>query len=72
MVFSMSMLEACHPFEDNGQVKIYRRSVSPILVYGGATGESSPTGAQSRNVVQLEKAKIVIIDLKLIMRKGKV
>ena len=49
-----------------------RRRGSPILVYGGATCESSPSGAQSRKVVQLEKAKIVIIDLKWIMRKAKV
>ena len=49
-----------------------RKSVSPILVYGGAICESSPSGAQSRKVVQLEKVEIVIIELKWIMRKEKV
>ena len=33
------------------------KSVSPILVYGGAICKSSPSGAQSRNVVHLEKVK---------------
>ena len=40
------------------QVKICRRRSSPILVYGGATCESSPSEAQSRNVVRLEEMKI--------------
>ena len=48
------------------------KSASPILVYGGATCESSPSEAQSRKVVRLEEMKIVIIDLKWIMRKAKV
>ena len=39
------------------EVKIYRKSASPILVYGGAISESSLNGAQSRKVVQLEKTK---------------
>ena len=30
-----------------------RKSVSPILVYGGAMCESSPSGAQSRKVTHL-------------------
>ena len=47
--------------QDNGQVKTCLKSGSPILVYGGASCESSPSGAQSRKVVQLEKTKIVII-----------
>ena len=34
------------------------KSASPIMVYGGAISESSPSGAQSRKVVQLEKTKI--------------
>ena len=43
------------------QVKICRRGVSPILVYGGAIYESSPSKAQSRKVFPLEEIKIVII-----------
>ena len=31
---------------------------------------SSPSGAKSRKVVHLEKIKIVIVDLKWIMRKA--
>ena len=54
------------------QVKICRRGVSPILVYGGATCESSPSEAQSRKVVRLEEMKIVFFDLKWIMRKAKI
>ena len=45
--------------QDKGQVKICRRGASPILVYGGATCESSPSEAQSRKVVRLEEMKIV-------------
>ena len=48
------------------------KSASPILVYGGAISESSPSEAQSRKVVNLEKMKIVIVDLKWIIRKEKV
>ena len=54
------------------EVKIRRRRSSPILVYGGASYESSPSEAQSRKVVQLEVVKFVIIELKWIMRKAKV
>ena len=53
------------------QVKICRRGASPILVYGGATCESSPSEAQSRKVVRLEEMKIVSIDLKWINAQGK-
>ena len=42
------------------------------MVYRGATSESSPSEAQSRKVVHLEKMKIVIVDLKWIIRKAKV
>ena len=35
----------------------------PILVYGGASCESSPSKAQSREVVRLEEMKIVFFDL---------
>ena len=52
------------------QVKICRRSASPILVYGGATCESSPKRNQ-RKVVHLEEMKIVFIDLKWINAQGK-
>ena len=45
------------------------KSASPILVYGGAICESSPSEAQSRKVVHLEEMKIVFFDLKWIMRK---
>ena len=65
------MLEACHPLEDNGQVKICQRRGSPILVYGGATCESSPSEAQSRKVVRLEEMKIVFVDLKWTNAQGK-
>ena len=54
------------------QVKICRRGTFPILVYGGASCESSPSEAQSRKVVRLEEMKIVFIDLKWIKRKAKV
>ena len=37
------------------------KSVSPIVAYGGAIHKSSPSGARSRKVVQLEMIKIVII-----------
>ena len=47
------------------------KSASPILVYGGASCESSPSEAQSRKVVRLEEMKIVIIDLKWINAQGK-
>ena len=53
------------------QVKICRRGASPILVYGGATCESSPSEAQSRKVVRLEEMKIVFFDLKWINAQGK-
>ena len=54
------------------QVKICRRSASPILVYGGASCESSsPSEAQSRKVVHLEEMKIVFINLKWINAQGK-
>ena len=66
------MLEACHPLEDTVHVKIFRSRGSPILVYGGASCESSPSETRSRKVVHLEKMKIVIFDLKWIMRKAKV
>ena len=66
------MLEACHPLEDNGHVKVCRNRGSSILVYGGATCESSPSKVQSRKVVNLEKMKIIIDDLKWIMHKEKV
>ena len=48
------------------------KSVSPILVYGGAISESSPSESQSKKVVRLEEMKIIIIDLKWIMCKAKV
>ena len=47
------------------------KSASPILVYGGASCESSPSEAQSRKVVRLEEMKIVFIDLKWINAQGK-
>ena len=47
------------------------KGASPILVYGGASYESSPSEAQSRKVVHLEEMKIVIIDLKWINSQGK-
>ena len=58
----------CELINTQVQVKICRRGASPILVYGGATCESSPSGAQSRKVVM----RIVFIDLKWIKRKAKV
>ena len=65
------MFEAFHPFDDNPSEYI-PKSVSPILLHAGATCESSPNGAQSSKVVQVEKVEIVIIELKWIMRKEKV
>ena len=62
----------CELINTQVQVKICRRGASPILVYGGATCESSPSEAQSRKVVRLEEMKIVFIDLKWIKRKAKV
>ena len=56
----------CELINTQVQVKICRRGASPILFYGGAIRESSPREAQLRKVVQLEKVKIVIIDLKWI------
>ena len=50
----------------------YLDRVSPILVYGGAICEASPSEAQSRKLVCLEEMKIVFIDLKWIKRKAKV
>ena len=47
------------------------KSAYPILVYGGATCESSPREAQSRKVVRLEEIKIVFIDLKWFNAQGK-
>ena len=47
------------------------KSASPILVYGGATCESSPSEAQSRKVVRLEEMKIVFFDLKWINAQAK-
>ena len=47
------------------------KSASPILVYGGATCESSPSEAQSKKVVRLEEMKIVFIDLNWINAQGK-
>ena len=54
-----------------GQVKICRRSAFPILVYGGASCDSSPSKAQSRKVVRLEEMKIVFFDLKWTYAQGK-
>ena len=47
------------------------KSALPILVYGGASCESSPSKAQSRKVVRLEEMKIVFVDLKWINAQGK-
>ena len=47
------------------------KSAFPILVYGGASCESSPSKAQSRKVVRLEEMKIVFIDPKWINAQGK-
>ena len=49
----------------------FPKSASPILVYGGATCESSPSKAQSRKMVHLEEMKIVFIDLKWINAQAK-
>ena len=62
----------CELINTQVQVKICRRGFSPILVYGGATCESSPSEAHSRKVVRFEEMKIVIINLKWIMRKANV
>ena len=43
----------------------------PILVYGGASCDSSSREAQSRKVVRLEKMKIIFIDLKWFNAQGK-
>ena len=48
------------------------KSASPILVYRGASCESSPSEAQSRKVVRLKELKIVFIDPSGLMRKAKV
>ena len=48
------------------------KSAFPILVYGGASCDSSPSEAQSRKVVRLEEMKIVFVDLKWINAQGKV
>ena len=61
----------CELINTQVQVKICRRRSSPILVYGGASCESSPSEAQSRKVVRLEEMKIVIIDLKWINAQAK-
>ena len=53
------------------QVKICQRGTSPILAYGGATCESSPSEAQSRKLVRLEEMKIVLFDLKWIYAQAK-
>ena len=47
------------------------KSAFPILVYGGASCESSPSKAQSRKVGRLEEMKIVFIDVKWINAQGK-
>ena len=74
---------------DQGYVRLDQHSCSsedmpksafPILVYGGASCDSSPSEAQSRKVVRLEEMKkvvrleemkIVFIDLKWIDAQGK-
>ena len=48
------------------------KSAFPILVYGGASCESSLSEVQSRKVVRLEEMKIDFFDFKWIMRKAKV
>ena len=48
------------------------KSASLILVYGGATCESSPSEAQSRKVDRLEEMEIVFLELKWIKCKAKV
>ena len=55
----------CVVINSQVQVKICRRSASAILVYGGASCESSPK-RNRRKVVHLEEMKIVFIDLKWI------
>ena len=45
------MLGACHPFDDKGHVKICLCGASPILVYGGALCESSPSEAQGKGMI---------------------
>ena len=61
----------CGLINNQVQVKICRRSASPVLVYGGASCESSsPSEAQSSKVVHLEEMKIVFINLKWINAKG--
>ena len=48
------------------------KCASPMLVYGGASCESSaPSEAQSRKVVHFEEMKIVFIKLKWINAQGK-
>ena len=47
------------------------KSALSILVYGGASCESSPSKARSRKVVRLEELKIVFIDLKWCNAQGK-
>ena len=51
--------------------EVMPKSAFPILVYGGASCESSPSKAQSRKVVRLEEMKIVFFDLKWIYAQGK-
>ena len=60
----MSYAWSLPSFDDKSHVKICLCGASPILVYGGASCESSPSEAQSRKVVRLEEMKIVFIDLK--------
>ena len=55
------MLEAWHPIWRKRPSEDVLKSVSPIVAYGGAIIKSSPSGARSRKVVQLEEIKIVII-----------
>ena len=61
----------CELINTQVQVKICRRVLLPYWYMGGATCESSPSEAQSRKVVRIEEMKIIIIDLKWIMRKAK-
>ena len=67
----MLIKSKCGLINTQVQVKICRIGASPILVYGGATCESSPSKAQSRKVVRLEELKIVFIELKWINAQGK-
>ena len=58
----------------HGYFFIYKRfpTSDPILVYGGASCDSSsPSEAQSRKVVHLEEMKIAFINLKWINAQGK-